>query len=836
MIFPKSSYFVAAFLASRLDYRGVNAHGYLKTPRSRNYFASVDPIWWGGEVDDPAPENCPHCLNIGGTEAQCGKVGDHNYDYPPNAIGEGTLAPIIQECYEEGAVIDVESVLTAHHKGHFELKACPIAPGEVPTQSCFDNNKLTFVEDKLYGAPADPLYPERAYIPLAENTLKEANGNYKYHHRYQLPEGLQGDLILIQWYYVTANSCALEGYDTYDFPPGFDPGTSTCTSVAPDGRGLPEQFWNCAEVEIRVTGDCGTDQPPSPPTTALPTKAPTPLPSKAPTPANIDEPPTPPTPTPPTPGFNYSADHGEDSRLIAYVGNWQDCPTDAQVDAYSHMVIAFAVSYTWSPGQNICDNQCNLASTVPICGNQNRQDLVDSWRAKGKKVILSFGGAGMGGSWPGDTNNCWDYCFGKEDQLSTDLTSIIATQNFDGIDIDYEYCYDVAGKQSGNCPQRTSLYSDEKAQTFLDTLTSNLRVKLDALQVSNEYNRGRYEITHAPMDSDLVPSNGFASQYFRILKDRRADLDFLMPQFYNGVTRPGLDGVDGTGAGAMSAAVMFSSLANDLFDQEPHKVVFGFCISDCSGTGSNISSDAAVEVMSDLKTYNNDEFMCNGGAFFWVASHDSNGLWSDNMVQEVSLTAGCSVGGTPPPSASPTEGSPYPTYSPTSSDAPTGEISSPTFSPSQSPSISSPTKSPSTFPTKSPITLNPNCAAHSNSCSATNPCPNGGCCSQWGYCGTSAPYCGDCCQSGHCWASPPTSPASQPTTAPSKFPTVPLTTTTSTVTSTTTNTPNPNCHAHSNQCSATNPCDNGLCCSQWGYCGSSAGYCEDCCQSGNCWA
>ena len=34
---------------------------------------------------------------------------------------------------------------------------------------------------------------------------------------------------------------ALEGYDTYDFPPGFDPGTSTCTSVAPDGRGLPEQ-------------------------------------------------------------------------------------------------------------------------------------------------------------------------------------------------------------------------------------------------------------------------------------------------------------------------------------------------------------------------------------------------------------------------------------------------------------------------------------------------------------------------------------------------------------------------------------------------------------------
>jgi hypothetical protein len=34
---------------------------------------------------------------------------------------------------------------------------------------------------------------------------------------------------------------------------------------------------------------------------------------------------------------SYTADHGEDSRLIAYVGNWQDCPSDAQVDAYSHL-------------------------------------------------------------------------------------------------------------------------------------------------------------------------------------------------------------------------------------------------------------------------------------------------------------------------------------------------------------------------------------------------------------------------------------------------------------------------------------------------------------------
>jgi hypothetical protein len=63
------------------------------------------------------------------------------------------------------------------------------------------------------------------------------------------------------------------------------------------------------------------------------------------------------------------------------------------------------VSYTWAASKNNCDAQCNIASTVPICENANNQALVDQWRAAGKKVIFSFGGAGMGGSWSG--RQCW---------------------------------------------------------------------------------------------------------------------------------------------------------------------------------------------------------------------------------------------------------------------------------------------------------------------------------------------------------------------------------------------------------------------------------------------
>lgn len=93
--------------------------------------------------------------------------------------------------------------------------------------------------------------------------------------------------------------------------------------------------------------------------------------------------------------------HSEESRLIAFVGNWQACPSDAQLAQYTHIVISFAVSYTWSPNKNICSQQCDIATPL-TCGNTARPDLIQRWQEQGKKVLLSFGGAGMGGSWSGD--------------------------------------------------------------------------------------------------------------------------------------------------------------------------------------------------------------------------------------------------------------------------------------------------------------------------------------------------------------------------------------------------------------------------------------------------
>ena len=214
-----------------------HGHGYLKTPRSRNYVAYEDGVWSGGTSSTPAKESEPQSANRKAATATCGVISGRDYDYPKNVFGDA-LAPKPQACYQPGQIIDLEVTLTAHHKGHFEFKMCPIVPFEVPTQACFDENPMTFVSGQ--GANFDPNYPERAYIPLS-------SGNWNYKYRFKFPDELRGDLVLLQWHYVTANSCTPSGYNQYNWPAGNDwPKASylivgSCGPLPLDGHGAPEQ-------------------------------------------------------------------------------------------------------------------------------------------------------------------------------------------------------------------------------------------------------------------------------------------------------------------------------------------------------------------------------------------------------------------------------------------------------------------------------------------------------------------------------------------------------------------------------------------------------------------
>ncbi|CAB9503255.1 Chitin binding Peritrophin-A domain [Seminavis robusta] len=353
-----------------------------------------------------------------------------------------------------------------------------------------------------------------------------------------------------------------------------------------------------------------------------------------------------PAPAPPS-GLNPSADH---SRMIAYVGNWQSCPTAAQLTQYTHIVIGFAVSYTDAPGKNNCSPTCEIA-TPPICNNAPNPALLGELKAQGKKILVSFGGAGMGGSWAGDQNDCWEYCYGRETQVASRLTAIVDELGADGVDIDYEYFYEDNQNGSG-------FNKGTQAQNFLTQVTVGLRNSLASDAI----------VTHAPMDVDLEPNTA----YFQLLKANSHTLDFIMPQYYNGMTRPVPDGIGGTGQGSTSALEHYNEVANQFFGGDATRMVFGFCINDCSGTGSNANAHQAAQIMTDLSTSHN----CHGGAFFWVAIDDTEGSWSSVVNQAITTSTTCSLSITPAPVTS----APPPTKAPT--PAP---VSPPTAGPTAAP-------------------------------------------------------------------------------------------------------------------------------------------------------
>jgi len=192
-------------IASICSIHSADAHGYMTSPRSRQFVAHAtqEGKWsptGNANLDQitPSAESCPHCANrqavINGVVGTCGLTSSgYSYDSPKNVLG-GTLPPKIQATYVQGQQVDLQVILTKHHKGHFTYKACALKTGETnATQQCFDSIPLIFVQDHLYGAPKDPNYPDRAYIPLETYPGLQKGGNpygIKYSHRFSLPPNL----------------------------------------------------------------------------------------------------------------------------------------------------------------------------------------------------------------------------------------------------------------------------------------------------------------------------------------------------------------------------------------------------------------------------------------------------------------------------------------------------------------------------------------------------------------------------------------------------------------------------------------------------------------------
>mmetsp|Transcript_28388 Transcript_28388/g.32549 ORF Transcript_28388/g.32549 Transcript_28388/m.32549 type:complete len:118 (+) Transcript_28388:502-855(+) len=80
--------------------------------------------------------------------------------------------------YSQESIIDLKVVLSAHHRGHFEFKACPISESQVPDENCFNAHRLEFISDELYNAPKDDNFPGRAYIAPPSMGTYDNSGKY----------------------------------------------------------------------------------------------------------------------------------------------------------------------------------------------------------------------------------------------------------------------------------------------------------------------------------------------------------------------------------------------------------------------------------------------------------------------------------------------------------------------------------------------------------------------------------------------------------------------------------------------------------------------------------
>lgn len=218
------------------------AHGYMKMPAARNVLANSD--------------YCPHCLAAGGPrvvgdgltfpEGRNGICGDPYTDPMPRnheAGGKywtGTPAAV----YLEGQTMEIDITVTTNHNGRFQFRICKIdgvskkAERKQLTEECLDEHVLVQAdvpgaqqpgEQYFYTTPGDPMY-------------------YEYKMYYQLPEGLTCDgedsKCVIQWYWVTGNTCTPEGTPAQYTRPS---GIPQCGTVSSN---YPEEFWNCADILI----------------------------------------------------------------------------------------------------------------------------------------------------------------------------------------------------------------------------------------------------------------------------------------------------------------------------------------------------------------------------------------------------------------------------------------------------------------------------------------------------------------------------------------------------------------------------------------------------------
>eukprot|EP00121_Abeoforma_whisleri_P010028 Awhi_evm1s9236 len=255
----------------------VQSHGMLTLPVSRNVIAAL----YGQDT-------CPHCQAGGGIPAVQSNSPGGNYVYPEtkefsqragfcgNSANSNKVydkaGPIVNT-YKAGSVIDIQLSITAHHRGIMEFRLCD--QSEI-TYECLSKHKLIRVKDSSHDrSPIDEQNPSRYYLEpgcagdsphnFDENNFATlAPPGQRITMKYKLPDGVTCDHCVLQWWWVTGNSCNIKGATDFKEPNVCNTDKIVDTFVKSvlgncgNGR-FPEEFWNCADIAITSDGKTPED-------------------------------------------------------------------------------------------------------------------------------------------------------------------------------------------------------------------------------------------------------------------------------------------------------------------------------------------------------------------------------------------------------------------------------------------------------------------------------------------------------------------------------------------------------------------------------------------------
>lgn len=298
------------FSLSALFYTSASAHGMMCIPRQRGAYHSQKCLSDLDIPPNPVTDFCAHCLN-GGTVAtvkahlEHAGVGWTVYD-PVKLFDKSTFraglcgdpkgqnhhmiggdfmpyehVPIVDH-YKTAGEVDFMAEIDTNHNGYFEFFLCDIdacattdiSPDcfkshkchkleRVPHPDCENPNANTHYEC----GPIDHVYPGRWYLPCRNTGHVGVHivGGPTGTMRYKLPEGVECEHCVVQWYWATANSCAPRGVREYikehNYPfgrtcesDGGGKGTYREGMAVCGGDAVPEEFWSCADVQVTRNG------------------------------------------------------------------------------------------------------------------------------------------------------------------------------------------------------------------------------------------------------------------------------------------------------------------------------------------------------------------------------------------------------------------------------------------------------------------------------------------------------------------------------------------------------------------------------------------------------